>query len=85
MIDLTPDKKEQEQEVEYYGDPQISSGHAKVPLWLTASYIFWIVFGLIWLVLYWNGSWGWVDRGYWQELQRAANTTFPTQDSMNPK
>jgi hypothetical protein len=27
--------------------------------------------------LFWNGSWGWFDPGYWHQLQRAANTTYP--------
>ena len=45
--------------------------------WLIASYIIWPIVGLVCFALYWNGSWGWLDRGYWQELQRAADTTYP--------
>lgn len=47
------------------------------PWWLRASYVLVPIWGLIILALYWNGSWGWLDRGYWHELQEAANTTFP--------
>jgi len=65
------------EEIEEYGDYGISSQDAPVPRWLVASYIFWPIFGLIWLFYFWNGSYGWLDRGYWQELQRAANTTYP--------
>lgn len=66
-----------EDHIDYYGDENISSYHGIVPKWLVIQYIFWIAFGLVWLWLYWNGSWGYLDRGYWQQLQRAANTTFP--------
>lgn len=64
-------------DTEYYGDPGIMSRDAEVPKSLIFSYFFWIVWGFITLYLFWNGSWGWLDRGYWQELQRAANTVYP--------
>ncbi len=67
-------------EIESYGDDYISSYHGTVPRWLKLQYYFWIVWGLVWFVLYWNGSWGYMDRGYWQQLQRAANTTFPIEN-----
>lgn len=66
-----------DEEIEYFGDPGIASAHAPVPRWLFWNYIFWTLFGLAWFALYWNGSWGFLDRGHWQELQKAANTTFP--------
>lgn len=47
-----------------------------VPRWLIVTYIVLPIFGFIIFALYWNGSSGWLDRGYWQQLQRAANTTF---------
>ncbi len=77
---MTP-KSEDNEELEYYGDPQIASADAPVPRWLFWSYFFWLTFGLIWFFLYFNGSWGWLDRGYWQQLQRAANTTFPAENA----
>jgi len=67
-------------ELELYGDPGIATYDAKVPKFLTFSYIFWPVFGIITLYFFWNGSIGWFDRGYWRELQIAANTTFPIEN-----
>jgi len=49
-----------------------------VPRWLMWFYITLPIWGIVCLFLYWNGSaGGWFDRGYWQQLQRAANTTIP--------
>lgn len=67
----------EEDSLENYGDDSISSYHGIVPAWLKFQYFFWIAWGIVWFFLYWNGSWGYVDRGYWQQLQRAAQTTFP--------
>lgn len=65
-------------DVETYGDEYIASYHGgNVPGWLKFNYAFWIAWGIVWFFLYWNGSWGFLDRGYWHQLQRAANTTFP--------
>lgn len=61
-------------------NPDTLSSDAPVPRWLTFSYVFWTLFGILWFILYWNGSWGWLDRGYWDELQKAANTTFPIEN-----
>lgn len=71
-------------EIEEYGDPLIASKDAKVPFWLKINYVLWPVWGIIWFYLFWNGSYGWLDRGYWQQLQRAANTTFPIQNREAP-
>ena len=64
-------------EAEEYGDASIASFDSPVPLWLKCTYLFLPIWGVICLYLYWNGSQGWLDRGYWQQLQRAAQTTFP--------
>lgn len=69
--------EDEHEELDLYGDQGIASKDAPVPFWLKVNYVFWIFFGLMWGVLFWNGSYGWLDRGYWQELQRAANTTYP--------
>jgi hypothetical protein len=66
-----------EDELEEYGDENIASYNAKIPRWLTWTYIILPLWGIVAFYLYWNGSSGWLDRGYWQQLQRAANTTFP--------
>ncbi len=64
-------------EIEEYGDAKIASKDANVPRWLIWTY--WILpfIGLFILFYYWNGSHGYLDRGYWQQLQKAANTTLP--------
>ena len=77
-------------EIEDYGDSQIRTGNGKVPGWLKLVYISLPIWGLIWFYLYWNGMPGWLDRGYWFELEKAANTTFPNKNYMetqktNPK
>lgn len=56
--------------------------HAPIPKWLIWSYILLPVWGIVTLVLYWNGSWGWFDRGYWHELQEAAGTTFEVSEKI---
>lgn len=63
-------------EIEAYGDPGIASKDTTVPGWLWLTYISLPIWGIICFLLFWNGSWGWFDRGYWGELQKAANTTF---------
>lgn len=69
--------EEGKDDIDYYGDEYIASHHGTVPGWLKIQYVIWPAWGVIWLMLYWNGSSGYLDRGYWQQLQRAANTTFP--------
>jgi hypothetical protein len=61
-------------ELEEYGDSNISSYDAKFPRWLFWSYFILIFWGIIWFSLYWNGEVGWLDRGYWTDLQNIANT-----------
>ncbi len=61
---------------EYFPDGSPPSKETPIPRWLLWTYITLPIWGLITLYLYWNGSWGWLDRGYWQQLQQAADTTF---------
>lgn len=63
-------------EIEEYPD-NITSADTKVPKWLLLTYAILPIWGIFSLVYYWNGSEGWLDRGYWRQLQKAANTTFP--------
>lgn len=58
-------------------DHMPSSYDRKMSKWLVLSHTIWIIVGIIGFVLYWNGSHGFLDRGYWQKLQQAANTTYP--------
>jgi hypothetical protein len=66
----------EEDNLEYYGDQGIVSDNKKVPKWLKWAYVILPIWGILWFYLYWNGSHGWLDRGYWQQLQQAANTVF---------
>lgn len=63
-------------EEEFYGDPGIASKNGSIPRWLKLTYLILPFWGLICLYLFWNGSFGWWDRGYWSQLQKAANTTY---------
>lgn len=65
-----------EDELEEFPD-EIFSKDAKVYLWLKVSYIILPIWGILTFYTYWNGSHGWLDRGYWNQLQEAANTTYP--------
>lgn len=67
----------QEMELELYGDPGIASYDAKVPKFLIWTYIVLPIWGLATWYYFINGSVGWLDRGYWYQLQIAANTTLP--------
>jgi hypothetical protein len=75
-----------EEEIELFGDPGIATADAKVPKFLLATYLILPIWGIITFYFFWNGSLGWFDRGYWHELQIAANTTFPIENQdMLPK
>lgn len=67
-------------ELELYGDPGIASYDAKVPKFLWVTYLLLPIWGIFTFYYFWNGSLGWFDRGYWHELQIAANTTFPIEN-----
>ncbi len=72
-------------EIEEYDAPDMTTKDARVPLFLKITYIIFPIWGVIWLFLFWNGNDGsWFDRGYWHELQIAANTTFPNENRNMP-
>ena len=77
MNESNRDVKEEASDVVFYGDPGIASADAPPPKWLIFSNWFFVFLGLLWFYLFWNGSIGWFDRGYWNQLQRAANTAYP--------
>lgn len=77
MKDNNIDPKEDASDLELYGDPGIASRNAPTPKWLVISNWFFVFLGLLWFYLFWNGSFGFLDRGYWSQLQRAANTAYP--------
>lgn len=70
----------EEKKIEEYGDEGIRSDDAKIPRFLVWTYILLPIWGIITLYIFWDGSIGWFDRGAWQQLQIAANTTFPTKN-----
>lgn len=72
-------------EVETYGDPKIASMDAPIPNWLIVTYIVLPIWGVLSFAVFWNGSVGWLDRGYWGPLQQAANTTFPQIEKIKPE
>lgn len=53
------------------------SGERKIPKFLYLTYLLVFIGGIWGFFAYWNGSHGWLDRGYWQQLQKAAQTTYP--------
>lgn len=67
----------EDEELDIYGDSGIVSRNAKIDRWLKFIYIVLPIWGVIWMVLYWNGVSGWLDRGHWNQLEKAANTMFP--------
>lgn len=71
------EQNENHSDVEFYGIESIPSGDAPIPRWLIFSYIFLPILGFWCMYYYFNGSHGWLDRGYWNQLQRAALTTYP--------
>jgi hypothetical protein len=71
------ERDEEQKEIEYFAGGLISSKNEKVPKWLFYLYILSIAWGIVWFFLYWNGSTGWIDRGGWHRLQKAANTVYP--------
>lgn len=66
-----------EEHMDSYGEDQIQSRDAKVDRWLKTVYITLPIWGILSFYFFWNGSAGWFDRGYWNQLQQAANTTYP--------
>lgn len=67
----------EEEEVEIYGDDYLVSNDARVPRSLIILYLVLAIWGFFALFYYINGTRGWLDRGYWNQLQKAALTTFP--------
>lgn len=82
---MSTQENDQNQHVEEYGDPGIESYDAKVPGLLKWTYIILPIWGIITFYFFWNGTAGWLDRGYWRQLQNAAKTTFPIVNFESPK
>lgn len=78
---------EQEQELDVYGDNEITElVGTKVPHFLKLVYLLLPLWGIIWWLYYWDGSDGFLDRGYWKQLQAQARTTRAVKDKdIKPK
>lgn len=76
--DILPDQEhEREHELEFYSDGSISSDDARFPRWLILTYIILPIWGFCSWYYFFNGSHSHTDPIYWNQLQRAALTTFP--------
>lgn len=51
-----------------------ASEEPPVPRWLLCVYYILPIAGLVFLYAFWDGSFGWFDRGAWSALQQVANT-----------
>lgn len=71
-----PNHPDEEHELEIYGDEGIASEDARFPRWLVISYVVLPIWGILTGFYYFNGSHGWLDPSYWQQLQKAALTTY---------
>lgn len=67
-------------ERDLYGDDQLESKNASIPGWLKLTYLLLPIWGIIWFMLFWNGTEGWLDRGHWKQLEEAAKTNLTEQD-----
>ncbi len=69
-----------EEEIVVFGDNEVTEfAHSEpVPLYLKITYVVVVVWGVVWLWQNFDGSGGWIDRGSWHQLQKAANTTSET-------
>lgn len=74
-----------EYEVIHYSDGEIEEFKATpVPKFLKWVYLILPIWGIVWFWLYWDGSAGWLDKGHWFQLEKAANTTYPFESKEGP-
>lgn len=73
--------------LETYGDHEVTEfANTPVPTFLKFVYLLLPLWGIFWWVQYWDGSAGFLDRGYWKELQVQARTTRATKENqIQPK
>lgn len=87
---MDPKDLEKEEVTDHLDVLQYSGGEiteldgTKVPLFLKYTYAILPIWGIFWGVMYWNGSKGWLDRGYWSQLQQAANTRLESPKDLIP-
>ena len=79
------DEEDKNYHLDTYGDEEVREFHDKpIPKFLKVIYLVLPIWGVIWWGLYWNGSQGFLDRGYWCELEKAAGTTFIQEEPNQP-
>lgn len=73
--------------IDTYGDNEVTEySNTKVPTFLKFVYVILPIWGIWWWYAYWDGSDGWLDRGYWKELQTQSRTKRSRKDSdLKPK
>lgn len=73
--------------LEVYADNEVTEfANGRVPTFLKFVYLILPIWGIFWWVQYWDGSQGFLDRGYWKELQVQAHTTRATKEhQIQPK
>lgn len=76
---------EQKEIIEVFGDNEVREyAHTKVPKFLLGVYVILPIWGITWWLLFWDGSTGWFDRGYWNELESAAKTKLVVEEVSKP-
>ena len=66
---------EEHHHVVHYGRDEVDEyDDVGIPTFLKITYLILPIWGILWFYSFWNGSHGWLDRGYWQELERVAKT-----------
>ena len=79
-------KEEEGAVLDEYADHEIMEyANTKIPSFLKWVYLICPIWGIFWMYTFWDGSAGWLDRGYWYELEESANTipkfNFTIEDS----
>jgi hypothetical protein len=71
--------------IDEYGDNEVREyADTPIPKFLIGTYIILPIWGAIWWFMFWNGSCGFLDRGYWAELEKAAGTTHVIEEEQVP-
>lgn len=69
-----------------YGDNEVQEYHdTPIPKFLLAVYMILPIWGVMWWALYWNGSQGFLDRGYWSDLEEVAGTKKVAEKLVEPR
>ncbi len=68
--------KKSEYHTHEFGDHEVTEYYdTPIPHFLKWVYVILPIWGMIWFFFFNDGSYGWLDRGAWRQLEQAANTT----------